>query len=188
MKKNPLFKKLNGFQKAPKDRFLLLTKGILTSEEFVVYELGLAITDWDRDHDEDVYGKFQATNKQIAEVCGWKSDSQVSRIKKKLIEKGYFIRDEEQLRVKDFEKWQLRKKGFANTQEHSVKLQPVVANMQEDLANTQDIQDQNAIYPLSSYKDDLGLARTDADYQSFVNSGQHGSMTIDEMRWIDENV
>ncbi len=187
MKKNPLFKKLNGYQKAPKDRFLLLTNGVLTAEEFVVYELGLAITDWDRDHDDEIYGKFQATNKQIAEICGWKSDSQVSRIKKNLLNKGFFTKEGEQLKAKDFEKWQLRKTS-AKPHELTAKIQPTAANMQDEVAKTQTLRNQNDDYSLSSYKVNLSLVRTDSEYRELVNSGQFGSMSVDDMRWIDENV
>ncbi len=187
MKKNPLFKKLNGYQKAPKDRFLLLTNGVLSAEEFVVYELGVAITDWDRNHDDEIYGKFQATNKQIAEICGWKSDSQVSRIKKSLLNKGFFTKDGEHLKAKDFEKWQLRKTS-AKTHDQPAKTQPVVANMQDEVAKMQNPRNQNDNYSLSSYKDNLSFSRSDSEYDELVNSGQFGSMTVEDMKWIDENV
>ncbi len=158
MKKNPLFKKLRGYQKAPRDRFYLLHMGILTTEEFVVYEFGIAITDWDDGpgHDE-IYGKFQATNKQIAEVCGWKSDSQVSRIRNKLIEKGFFIKEGEQFRVKGFEKWQLRKNPLAKTQANGANPQSRIANLQGEVAKMQDFQTQNPDYPLISSKGKSGL-------------------------------
>ena len=162
MKKNPLFKKLRGYQKAPRDRFYLLHMGVLTTEEFVVYELCIAITDWDdgKGHDE-IYGKFQATNKQIAEICGWKSDSQVSRIRKSLLSKGQFIKEGEQFRVEGFEKWQLRKNPLAKMQANRANPQPRIANSQGELAKTQDVHVQNSDYPLVSSKGELSLPSTD---------------------------
>ena len=189
MKKNPLFKKLNGWQTAYRDRFLLLAGGILTPEEFVVYELGIAITDWhDTKGHEEIYGKFQATNKQIAEIGGWKSDSAIYRIKKRLIEKQIFIPDGDFIRVKDFEKWQFRRKSTIKMHDLPAELQSPTANFQSVVAKMQGFRDQNRNFPLISSKNNLISFRSDTEYQSLVNSGQFGSMTADDMRWIDENV
>jgi len=109
-KDNSLFKKLKGFQKADRGRFFLLSLGKLTQEEFVLYELCVAITDWDRCH-LDTYGTFKATNQELAEVLGRDAGSTISRHKKSLMEKGFLDAQGERLRVKDFENWELRKKG-----------------------------------------------------------------------------
>ncbi len=189
MRQNPLFKKLNGWQTAYRDRFLLLSGGILTPEEFVVYEICIGITDWhNAEGHEEIYGKFQATNKQIAEIGGWQSDSTVYRIKKRLIEKKILIPDGEYLRVKDFERWQFRSRTTAKLHEQPAKLQSEPANTQKEVAKTQDLRVQNPTYPLVSSKSNLSSFRTDSEYREFVDSGQFGSLTIDDMRWIDENV
>lgn len=187
MKKNRLLKKIRGYQRAPRERFSLLINHILTAEEFVVYELGLAITDWDTEHDDEIYGKFKATNLEMAEICGWKSDSTVSRIKSKLIKKGLFIDDGEYIRAKDFEEWQLRKKPPAKMQDDIAKMQPQSANPQYESAKTQEFHAQTPHYPLVSSNGNSRL-HSNEEYESFVNSGQFGSMTIDDMKWIDENV
>ena len=187
MKSNKLLKKIRGYQRAPRERFSLLTNHILTTEEFVVYELGIAITDWDTDHDQEIYGKFKATNNDIAELCGWKSDSTVSRIKSKLIKKGFFIEEGEYLRVKDFEEWQLRKNSSAKMQNDIAKTQPLPANVQHEPAKKQEFRAQSPRYPLVSSNGNSRF-HSNEEYESFVNSGQFGSMTIDDMKWIDENV
>jgi hypothetical protein len=136
MKMNVL-KKLKGYQKANRDRFLLLYFNLLTFEEFVVYEFGIAMTDWDESHLE-TYGTFKVTNREIAEILGWKSDSQASRVKKSLLEKGYFTKIGDRITAWGFEKWQLRKVPNANKQNSSAKLQYNPANMQENHVQTPD--------------------------------------------------
>ncbi|GEM_PF-6320815 len=105
---NPLVKKLRGYQKAPRDRFKLLKDGKLTCEEFVLYELGIAITDWDLRHER--YGFFKATDQEIAEILCWKSRSTVCKHRNSLIKKGYFEQTQDGLTiVKGFEDWELRR-------------------------------------------------------------------------------
>ncbi len=108
-KTNRLVKKLNGFQKTNRHRFLWLAFEELTQEELILYEFCAAITDWDRKH-FDTYGTFKASNQEIAQILRWKADSTVSRYKKILIKKGYLEVEGDRLKVKDFEEWQLRKK------------------------------------------------------------------------------
>lgn len=108
--KNALFKKLRGFQKADRGRFFLLSFGELTQEEFILYELCIAITDWDSSH-IDTYGSFKATNQELAQVLGREAGSTISRHKKSLIEKGFLKVQGDRWNVRDFEKWELRKRG-----------------------------------------------------------------------------
>ncbi len=109
-KTNRLIKKLNGYQKANRHRFLWLAFEMLTQEELVLYEFCVAITDWDRTH-LDTYRTFKATNQEIAQILRWKADSTVSRHIRSLIAKGFVAIVGERLKVKDFEEWELRKKG-----------------------------------------------------------------------------
>jgi hypothetical protein len=150
---NKLLKKLRGYQKANRERFMLLMMQVLTLEEYIVYEFGIAITDWDdSESHRETYGTFQATNGQIAEILGWKSDSQVSRIRNRLIEKDFFIKDGNRYRAKDFEKWQLRKNPLAKTQRYSANPQYQPANMQGDVAKMQGFQAYDPDHSLVSSK------------------------------------
>jgi len=132
-----LFKKLNGYQKADRGRFMLLALGELSHEEFLLYEIFEAITDWDNRH-VDTYGTFEATNKDLAMVLGWRADSTVSRHKKSLINKGYVERIGDRFKTKDFEKWELRKRP-ANMKNKSADMQVTNANNEDILADLQDI-------------------------------------------------
>lgn len=153
MKINPLLKKLKGYQKAPKERFRLFTSAHkLTPQEFILYEFAIAITDWDRHH--TTFGTFAGSNKQIADLLGWKSDATVLRLKKALIKKKLFSpSDDERLVVNGFAKWELRK---------SEKNQPIPANNQYTSDKTQELPEknqrnysQNSEQSLVSYKGDI---------------------------------
>jgi len=172
---NRLLKKLRGFQKADKGRFLLLAFGELTHEELMLYEFCVAIADWDRDHVE-TFGTFEATNQEIAQVLRWKADSTVSRYRKSLIDKGYFEPVGKRFRIKDFEKWELRKTSSAKMQTSRAEMQESNANMQNQSANMQGFQDQKPDYSLVSCKGNVGF------------SDSSNGLTEEDMKWIDENV
>lgn len=152
---NNLFRKLKGYQKAPRERFLLLKDGTITQEEFLLYELAIAITDWDSKH--ETYGTFRATNQEIADILRWKSDTSVLRYKKNLITKGFLTTtDDGSLKVKDFEKWQLR--GNASKNESlNAEIQSYSAKSENRNAETKEDRIQSSAYSLVSSKVDLSI-------------------------------
>lgn len=101
--KNKILDKLHGFDCAPKDRFALLTFKVMTMSEFVIYEFCIAIRDWDTRHEN--YGCINSTNNQIASYLGFNT-STVTRIKNKLIEKGWLTKQSNgMIKIKDYSKW-----------------------------------------------------------------------------------
>ena len=154
IKKNKLLKKLKGYQKAPRARILLLTQKRLTQEEFLLYELVIAITDWDPKHED--YGTFEATNREIAEILGWKSDTTALKHKKKLIEKRIIESvGENRFSAKGFEKWQLRKANSSENQDLTVKSQAKPAEIKEIAVKNEENYVQRDNYSLVSSKVDL---------------------------------
>lgn len=156
-----LTKKLRGYQKAPRERFKLLGDKRLTIEELVLYEFGIAITDWDRTH--ETYGSFKASDAEIAGILGWRSRSTVCRYRKSLINKGFFEQDEEGwITPSEFHEWELRKYGVeteggvaeieqplsrlgAKTERHVLKIQQSVSKIEQNRA-------QRPTYSLGSSK------------------------------------
>lgn len=152
---NSLLQKLKGYNKAPKERFLALHRGIITQEELLMYELGIAITDWDTEH--LTYGTFCTTNREIAEILGWKSDTSALRVKAGLIKKGLFIETEDgRIKVKGFDKWLLRKSS-SEIKPLSLKIETFPSNNEREALNKKEVPTQNNDYSLSSFKDNLGL-------------------------------
>lgn len=155
MGRNTLYKKLNGFQKAPRNRFKFLLEKILSHEELLLYELGIAITDWDINH-KDTYGSFQASNQELAEILGWRSDTTAGRHKNSLIEKKFFkIRDDKRIAPWKFEDWQIRKLD-AKTQVKDANNEFYPANMQNKTAKIEDSYSQTSDYSLVSSKGNIG--------------------------------
>ncbi len=157
--KNRLVKKLVGFQKAPRARFKWLHEKSLSQEEFLLYELGVAITDWDENHTE-TYGSFLATTQELAEILGWDSDTTAGRYKKRLIKKKLFTpREDKRIEPKGFEKWQIRKrKNNAEKQKDRAQIQQQDADLQEDNAKKKELLYQTPDYSLISSKDNLSLS------------------------------
>lgn len=153
---NRLEKKLNGYQRANRDRFLLLSMDILSHEEFLLYEFCIAITDWDSTH-YDTYGTFDATNREIASQLRWEASSTVSRYIKSLIGKGYIEIVDDRMRAKDFHKWELRKKDDANTPRGYAKPHEYNANMHDSPAKIHNSRSQNTDYSLSSSKSNVSF-------------------------------
>lgn len=187
-----MFKKLKGYQKASRDRFLLIAEGILTHEEFVIYELGVALTDWDKTHVE-TYGTFLASNLQLAQLLHWKSDSTVSRHRQKLIQKGFFIvGNDGRTLIKDYEKWQLKRlpeNTSEKMQASSAKMQPTNAVLHETPAKMHESSPQNPDQPLVSFKGNSSF-KTKEEYQRIWKEDYKSSpdFTPDDMKWIDQNV
>lgn len=188
MKTNPLLKKLRGYQRAPRDRFLLLFYKVFAQEELALYELGIAITDWDSTH-IDTYGTFKATNKQIANILGWKNDSSVSRYKKSLIKKGYFKLDSDgRIQIKGFNLWELRQKKSAENQEKFAELQTDSAKIQESSEKLHKNQSYLDSYSLVSSKGGNKFLRSDREYEEIKKELGLKVLTTDDMKWIDLNV
>ncbi len=163
MEHKRLVKKLRGYQKANRYRIMLLVTKTLNQEEFILYEIAIAITDWDRRHLE-TYGLFKATNSELAYLCGWDSDSTVSRHKKSLLEKGIFLdASNGYLRVKDFEDWQLRKTYPAENQDLPAETLTSPADIHDSSAEMHEIPSQQDRYSLVSSKDNLGLSDEDME-------------------------
>lgn len=175
MRRNRLFKRLNGFQKAHRKRFLLLTHKRLTEEEFVLYELGIALAIWDEEKEE--YGSFEATNQELANILGWKSDTTALRHKGNLIKKGFFRETEDNtIKPIGLEEWRLRKPAPANLEDDPALLQNSPANLKKRSAKIEENQPQNSNYPLGSFKDNLG------SYEALEN------ITDDELDHIAEEL
>ena len=189
---NNLIKKLKGYQKAPRERFLLLKEGMLTQEEFLIYEFAIAITDWDSRH--ETYGTFKATNQEIADYLGWKSDTSVSRHKNHLITKGILTKAADGgLKVKNFEKWQRGGENAADTESLDGNKQLYSAKSEDKNAETKENRVQSGVYPLVSSKVDLSVFKEASDefmsegeldeIASILDSRQTASTSAQQDRW-----
>lgn len=156
--KNSLLKKLKGYQKAPRERFLYLTNKLLTTEEMILLEFFAAITDWDEEH--ETYGMFKATNQQVAGVFGWSTDSTVCRHKNNLVKKGLLIKlPSGYFKVKDIDNWLTKRRRNESINIEDVKLQDENAEIKEKPAKMQDVFPRIASFPLVSSKGNVDLSQ-----------------------------
>lgn len=164
MFKKRLDRKLHNYHKTPRERFTLLAKRIVTEEEFVLLEFLVAISGWDEKY-EDSYGVFAATNQQIAEQLGWKSDTSVLRHKEELLKKGFIEKlTDGYFRVKHIERWLSKQNTSHNSKpEETARMHNNYANMQKEPAKMQGLLPQNGNSPLVSSKGSLDTPRIKLD-------------------------
>lgn len=182
---NRLLSALHGFNKAPKERFNLLVNRVLDRQEFLVYEFCLAITTWDDIHYPDRYGSFNATNREIGELLGGWSESNISRIRNRLAKKGYLKElDNGRTWVKDFDEWRLRIRDVSEQAKSAYK-QDQLAQTQKPPAPMQEDHSQNNNYPLisSKYHLDKGLTNelSDDEVLKTVGSSVKEDLSYDEL-------
>lgn len=103
MKIEKLNKRLNGYHRHFKGRFLLVKDGLLTPFEFILWDLSWSVlADWDKEH-TDTFGSFKLTQEEIGHYLGV-SKSTVSRATKKLIKVGLWVKlPDKYIRVTAFE-------------------------------------------------------------------------------------
>lgn len=191
---NSLLKKLKGYQKAPRARFRLLSEGVLTHEEFLLYELSAAIFDWDPRH--ETYGTFKATNQELAMLLGWKSDTTALKHKNSLIRKKFFtIIEDNRILVRGYEKWLLRKSTALKYEEETAEKQLDVSKIEDKASEIKGDQFQNGAYSLVSSKVNLSLSNEipnefisdkeldniaiDIDYQNSLLTAEKGATYAD---------
>lgn len=136
-------KKLRGYYPIYRGRFLLLKDGVLSQQGFLLYEVSVAIADWDKKH-EGYYGVIRLTQEEIEYILG-RTKGFVSRYGKELYKKGFWVKDSYgRTRVVGFE---LIETGLLKTitkRDKVVNLQNYIANkqnyealLQQDIAEKQ---------------------------------------------------
>lgn len=177
-----LKRRSTGFFKAPREIFYLLADKKVTTEEFVLLEFIIAMTDWDNSHES--FGTLETTNQAIADCLGWSSDSTSGRHIKSLIKKGLLKRDEyNRLIPKDFDKWLWRKKT-AFSQSTNANLESHSADMQSNVAELQGIQSQEGLASLVSSKGNLGLFVDTVEVQNDLSNNKEIIITDEELNYL----
>jgi hypothetical protein len=88
MEIDTIIKRLNGYDRHFKGRFLLLKDKILSDSEYIFWDLCYSVlADWDKDHGEK-YGTFKYSLNEAGSLIGW-DKTKVHRARKSLISKGF---------------------------------------------------------------------------------------------------
>lgn len=184
-----LKKKLKGYQKHNRNRHLLAKELLLSDQEFRLWDLAVTLCGWDQAN-PDSYLLFEGTMDSLAAIFNW-SKAKVSRTMDGLIKKGIITRNQQKIYKVNIrcEKGSETEDGeFAQKKDNISLVKNTVSSLKQNVAPVRQKEAQSHTNPLISFKGDLVSFRSDEEYQKLLEEGQYTALTIDDMRWIDQNV
>lgn len=204
-----IVKKLHGYHGIGRGIILSFHDKVLTKEEFILYFASLSFASWDKDKKAN-YGVVEITQEEIEWLLNV-SSGYVSKLKKKLIEKGFWrIRENKKIEVVGFELTETsllskitKDKKIVDYQEYIAYKQNEFAQEQKSVAPKQtnsskekgNVQPQKfahkqTVSPISdirSYKDRYNLPRSEKEYEEIKKELNLSLLTIEDIKWIDLN-
>lgn len=215
-KQSKLDKRLKGYHRHFKGRYLLIKNNVLTFQEFILWDLSFSIlADWDTSLEhEDIYGSFPQKFSEISYFLNC-DPSNISRYSKKLFELGLWKRrNDGRIEVCGFNI--IKNLSLITNKVGTVDLQDYIANPHIYNAFTQDTNEKkhglstkepesfssqtdvnlhtpSSKEPLVSYKDESSLGfDNDTNKVLTVEEAERifsdDGLTEDDIKWIDENV
>lgn len=204
--------KLNGYRVTHRNRWLLLQKRVLTSQEFLLLEYYLDSMDFDHKHDN--YGQFIAYPEVVAEYFN-KGTETVNDWRDGLINKSFIEivdKKREVYRIKSPERYGISFGGkaaqFAKSENLSQTLDNILQNICFYPEKAKIIPKKVTSLALNTPPKALGSSkgelssfpigfkkvvvisqsvRSDAEYQKMYEESDL-SLSVDDMKWIDLNV
>ena len=172
----------NTYQKVHRNRHLVAKNLNLSNIEYRLWDLCLAIYDWDQKHEG--FSTFKFTDRELANI--FSSASTINRVKASLINKGI-------LSLIDRSTYKINllpgsifyesclNKNVSPTEQDVPLIGQDVPSVKQKLGYSDEI-------PIFSYKDNIikqGI-RSDGEYKEILNSGDYERLIIDDFKWIDE--
>lgn len=204
--------KLNGYRVTHRNRWLLLQKQILSTQEFLLLEYYLDSMDFDHKHDN--YGQFIAYPEVVAEYFK-KGIETVNDWRDGLINKSFIEivdKKREIYRIKSPERYGISFGGkaaqFAKSENLSQTLDNILQNICFYPEKAKIIPKKVTSLALDTPSKALGSSkgelssfpigskkvvlikqdvRTDSEYQRIYEEGHSEGLIPDDMKWIDEN-
>jgi len=203
--------KLVGYRASHRNRWLLIKKGILTHQEFLLLELYLDIMDFDKKHDK--FGTFEVFFDEIGDVFN-KSEDSIRAWHKGLVAKGFVqIFDKKRrlfqiktpLRYITGEAWGGKANQYVKEESSDKSLEYLLKNTCFSPKKVENIQKKKAPPALKNTPKALGFSkvdsrvnhkmvvieqrvRSDKEYQKIYQDGNFSVLTPDDMKWVDQNV
>lgn len=198
--------KQNGYRPSYKNRWLLVTGGILTLQQWALYEYLIDVMDWDPRHDN--FGLLEFFPDEMVEVFH-KSSESIGDWFRCLVNKR-FVRlcDKKRklYRIKNPERYVFGKASQHELSERNISVEKLLENIcfsENDRDNSNISQEKipiiheshtwsSASKALSSFRDSLGyetkqVGRTTEEYREIYREGGYSLLLPEDMRWIDEN-
>lgn len=186
---NKVLKKLKGYQKHNRSRHIFAKEFQLSDPEFRLWDLAVALSGWD-EKNIDSYKMFEGTMDSLATILDW-SKAKVSRMMNDLIHKRIVTRNQQKVYKVNI----LCEKGsekeddkFAQQKENISLVKKRVAPLKQTVAPMKQKEAYSPINSLISFKGDLVSLHTEEDYQRILDESRYATLTIDDMKWIDQNV
>lgn len=207
---NQLIKRLKGYHRTFRGRFLLLKNRALTDKEFILWDFSFSVlADWDEKNHPDTYGSFGHNQEEIGLLLGWHK-TKVCRLSQGLFQKGFWTkRPDKRIAVVGYNitknLTEITKEGrIVDLQEYLLKSQLYVAKIEQPVPNLQEnvpkgngnsqaqkvakLQQRNFKASLVSSKVNSNVLRSEEEYQRIWEKGDYKMLTIDDMKWIDRNI
>ncbi len=184
--KRPIERRLNTtYQKVKRNRHVIAKEMEFTDQEFRLFDLCLALYDWDKKHTE-TYMTVEATDYDISNILHW-SPSKVCRTRNSLIKKGVLSKIGDgwyRVLVSDIAEVQSANSGM---QFNDARVQQNNASMQQDSGKSSG----NTIV---SYKDKNKVSGGGSSEERYQNSDwdfdreRFSLLDESDIRWIHENI
>jgi hypothetical protein len=184
----------NTYQKLYRNRHVIAKQLKLSDPEYRLWDLYLALYDWDIKHTE-TFQTVEAPDRDIAKLLDW-SASKVCRSRNKLIQKG-IIRSKTRT-VHEVVLIPSKETDVSSLQHQTAPVKQALAGVQQESAVKQQTTGKSNQSSIVSYKDkyiDGGKrvaikqeVRSNEEYQRIYEEGCFQGLTPDDMKWIDENV
>ncbi|MCL5090834.1 MAG: hypothetical protein M1514_02370 [Patescibacteria group bacterium] len=168
------------FKKVYRNRHHVAKRLNLKDSEYRLWDLYLAVYDWDKKH-EETYQTVETADKVLANVLNW-SPSKVCRVRNRLIKKEA-IRE----KARSFYEVVLlpsSKNNVAKLQDDNANLQDQIAELQENTAKLQSNQDKTDQTTIVSYKGKYCIS-TEEEYRSVKDKVDLLSQKIGN-NWFDD--
>lgn len=205
--------KLNGYRATHRNRWNLIRSKILTSQEFLLFEYYLDIMDFDPNHGNS-FGSFEVFPNEIAPVFNKGTDT-IKAWHKELLLKGFIqaFDDKRSLfKIKSphryITQWGGKAHKFAKDEKNIEALGLLLENVcfsSDKVGKNQEISpilDTNdTSKALGSSKDELSKdssgkkivlikqePRSESEYNQIQKESNYTDLSIEDMKWIDENV
>lgn len=149
----------NTYQRVYRNRHLIAKNLKLNDREYRLWDLYIAIYDWDKGHIE-TYQTVQATDLMLSEVLGW-SPSKVCRVRNLLLEKGSIKSTARS--TYSIVLLPQKENNIAELKDDTAKMQDDIAPVQEKVAEVQQIQSYPTPNTTVSYKDKYRIS-TEEEY------------------------
>lgn len=171
------------YQNLKRNRHIFATSLKLGDAEYRLFDLLSALSGWDKKY-SDSFMLVEATDEDLAGILNW-SDSKVCRTRNSLKAKGVIKKIEDSIHM--ILVLEEVASNTASVQEKVAGLQDKTALVKQEDADLQENRAENNNSSLVSSSGN-SVIRTDKEYQEILDSGQFPTMTIEDMKWIDENV